>query len=79
MKTDVKLNCNRDEENNLFFAEITYANDYTAGQGCGSTEEEAIIEACSNAYPFIKKRYNDKVLFDLCLNYRSSNFIFYIF
>jgi hypothetical protein len=55
----------------LFFAQIT-KQCFTCGQGFGKTEEAAITEACSNAFPYVQIKYNDKILFELCLKWKRE-------
>ena len=72
MERKIKLHCKKEEELDLYFAEVTYEQCFTCGQGYGKTKEEAIVEACSNALPYVKARYGEKVLFEACLRVSSD-------
>jgi len=72
MERKIKLHCRKEEEFDIYFAEITYEQGFTGGQGYGKSKEEAITEACSNALPFVRKMYGDKVLFEVCFEFSSD-------
>lgn len=70
-ENELKIYCNYDSENKMYWANVT-RNDFTCGTGYANTEETAIASACSDAFPYIKTKFNSTVLFELCLHWKKG-------
>lgn len=70
-ENELKIFCDYDDEIKTYWANIT-CNSFTCGTGYANTEETAIASACSDAFPYIKKKFSGTVLFELCLHWKKG-------
>lgn len=71
MEEGLRLHCKKDEEFNIYFAEVTNKC-FSCGCGHGKTEYSAIAEACYNALHYVETKFDAQVLFELCLLWKRE-------